>query len=127
MLLFSGCTPEQPPTADLPDPPTHNGVLRSKVGTLTFNGDGESITVWFQEDFAEQTELPRSERQGTYVFKFQNAAYRYDKAERLEICIDDASYLFQNQWQKTTEETICLSSPLAAGETIQFKKEAARN
>ena len=121
-LLLSGCVVETPPDADTPAPPAHDGLFRSEVGTLIFYGDGQSVTVRLADDFAEAADLPKGECQGTYAFKFQNGAYRYDRAEMFELYLEDETYLFQNRWQETCETAICLASPLAAGETIRFEK-----
>ena len=128
VLLLSGCAmggTDHPPAADTPEPPPHDGVFQSDCGTLTFNGDGESISVQFEEDFARQAALPEGAQQGTYAFTFSHGLYRYDKAEHFCIYIGDNSYSFQNRWQETGENVICLASPLAAGETIRFEKATA--
>ena len=124
-LLLSGCGKDQPPQADTPEPPPHDGVFQSACGTLTFNGDGESVAVQFEDEFARQAALPQGARQGTYAFTFHHGLYRYDKAERFSICIDGAEYSFQNHWQETDENALCLASPLTPGETIRFEKTAA--
>lgn len=124
VLMLSGCATEQPPAADTPEPPNHNGVFESEFGALVFNGDGESVTVRFEDEFAGEAGLPQGECQGVYVFKFHNGAYRYDKAEALEITIDGDTYTFLNDWQETNETVICLSSPIDAGERMRFERTA---
>lgn len=121
ILLFFGCTAEQPPDADAPEPPAHSGVFRADVGTLTFNGDGNSLIVCFDEYFAKETGLSCGECEGTYVFKFNNRAYRYDKADIFEICVG-GSYAFRNIWQETNENAICLALPEKTDETVKFIK-----
>lgn len=126
VLLFiaflSGCSGDGPPSADTPESPAHNGVFRSEVGTLTFNGDGESVTVYFEDDFAAEAGFPIGECEGTYVFKFQQKAYRYDKAEHLCIYIGEKEFSFQNNFQETNENVISVTSPVAAKKTLQFIK-----
>lgn len=126
LLLFtaflSGCSDDGPPAADTPEPPAHNGVFCSEVATLTFNGDGESVTVCFEDGFATEAGFPLGKCEGTYVFKFQQKAYRYDKAECLSIYIGEKEFSLQNIFQETNENVISVTSPVAANETLQFIK-----
>ena len=63
ILLF--CTAcganDMPPDSSLPEPDPHDGVFISEYGTMTFNGDGESITFDFTPELAEATGLPGGE------------------------------------------------------------------
>ena len=124
ILLF--CTAcgarDLPPDSSLPEPDPHNGVFTSEYGTMTFNGDGESITFDFTQELAEATELPSGEQNGSYVFLFQHKQWRYDKAERFRIAVSDVSYDFINDFTVTDENTIALQSPLNGEETILFIK-----
>ena len=106
----------------LPEYAAHDGVFTSEYGTMTFNGDGESITFDFMPELQEATGLPGSEQSGSYVFLFQHGQWRYDKAERLRITASDASYDFINDSSMTDENTIALQSPLNGKETILFIK-----
>ena len=54
IALLTGCVTEQPPVADSPEPPAHSGKFVSEYGSMTFNGDGESITVCFEDAFAQK-------------------------------------------------------------------------
>lgn len=92
IALLTGCVTAQPPAADSPEPPAHSGTFVSEYGSMTFNGDGESITVCFEDTFAAEAGFPLGECEGTYVFKFQQKAYRYDKAEYLCIYIGEKSF-----------------------------------
>ena len=120
--LFAGCGGDRPPTADAPEPPAHNGVFRSDVGTLTFNGDGESITVCFEDGFAAEAGLPGGKCEGTYTFKFQQKAYRYDKAEYFNIYIGEQEFSFRNHFQETNENIISVTSPVSVSESLKFIK-----
>ena len=122
IAFFSGCSGDEPPSADTPEPPAHNGVFCSEVGTLTFNGDGESVTVCFEDGFATEAGFPLGKCEGTYVFKFQQKAYRYDKAEYLCIYIGEKEFSFQNNFQETNENVISVTSPVDAKEKLQFIK-----
>ena len=123
LLLLSACGGrDQPPDPGTPEPPAHDGVFTSEYGTMTFNGDGESITFDFAPELQEATGLPDGEQSGTYVFLFQHGEWRYDKAERFRISASDASYDFINDFTVTDENTIALQSPINGEETILFKK-----
>ena len=123
LLLLCACGGrDQPPDPGTPEPPAHDGVFTSEYGTMTFNGDGESIIFDFMPELQEATGLPCGEQSGTYVFLFQHGEWRYDKAERFRISASDASYDFINDFTVTDENTIALQSPLNGEKTILFKK-----
>ena len=123
LLLVCACGGrDQPPDPGTPEPPAHDGVFTSEYGTMTFHGDGESITFDFTPELQEATGLPGGEQSGTYVFLFRHGQWRYDKAERFRISASDASYDFINDFTVTDENTIALQSPINGEETILFKK-----
>ncbi|MDO5443623.1 MAG: hypothetical protein Q4G10_08130 [Bacteroidia bacterium] len=97
-------------------------MFTSEYGTLTFNGDGESITFDFTSELQAATGLPGGEQRGTYVFLFGHGQWRYDKADHFRISVSDASYDFINDFTVTDENTIALQSPLNGEETIMFIK-----
>ena len=123
LLLLCACGGRnQPPDPGTPEPPAHDGVFTSEYGTMTFNGDGESITFDFVPEMAEITGLPEGEQRGSYVFLFQHGQWRYDKAERFRISASDESYDFINVFTVTDENTIAIQSPINGEETILFIK-----
>ena len=123
LLLLCACGDrDQPPDPGTPEPLAHDGVFTSEYGTMTFHGDGESITFDFTSEFAEATGLPDGEQSGSYVFLFQHGQWRYDKAERFRIAVSDVSYDFINDFTVTDDNTIALQSPLNGEETILFIK-----
>ena len=122
LLLYACGAKDTPPDPGTPEPPAHDGVFTSEYGTMTFHGDGESITFDFTPELQEATGLPGGEQSGTYVFLFQHGQWRYDKAERFRISASDASYDFINDFTVTDENTIALQSPINGEETILFKK-----
>ena len=67
------------PGTPWPDP--HDGVFVAGGDTLTFNGDGESVT-WH---LTQESLSIGQEGRGTYVFKHNHGSWRYDAAERLEL------------------------------------------
>ena len=123
LLLLSACgAKDTPPDPGTPEPPAHDGVFTSEYGTMTFHGDGESITFDFTPELQEATGLPGGEQSGTYVFLFHHSLWRYDQAERFRIAVADVSYDFINAFTVTDENTIALQSPIDGEETILFKK-----
>ena len=123
LLFCAACgAKDMPPDSSLPEPDPHDGVFTSEYGTMTFNGDGESVTVDFSRELAEAAGLPGGEQSGTYVFLFQHGQWRYDKAERFRIAVSDVSYDFINDFTVTDGNTIALQSPLNGEETILFIK-----
>ena len=130
LLLILLCTcggSDQPPSPGTPEPPAHDGVFTGEYGTMTFDGDGESITFDFTPEFAEAAGLPTGVQSGSYVFLFQHGQWRYDKAERFRVSASEASYDFINDFTVTDENTIALQSPINGEKTILFKKERTDN
>ena len=122
IALLTGCATEQPPPADSPEPPAHSGKFVSEYGSMTFNGDGESVIIDFQQELADATGLPAGAAEGQYVFTFQQGMYRYDKADSFELIIGECSYSFLNNFQETNENIISVASPVAANKMLQFIK-----
>ena len=128
LLFCAACgAKDDPPDSDLPEPDPHDGVFTSEYGSMTFNGDGESVIFDFTPGLTEATGLPDGEQSGSYVFLFQHGQWRYDKAERFRITASDASYDFINDFTATDENTIALQAPLNGEETILFIKEKTDN
>ena len=71
IVLLTGCATEQPPAADSPEPPAHSGKFVSEYGSMTFNGDGESVTIDFLPELTKATGLPTGAADSQYVFTFQ--------------------------------------------------------
>ena len=127
MMLCAYGGLDQPPNLGTPEPSAHDGVFTSEYGTMTFSGDGESITFDFTLELQEAAGLPGGEQNGTYVFLFRHGQWRYDRAECFRISASDASYDFINDFTVTDENTIALQSPINGEETILFKKERTDN
>ena len=123
LLFCAACgAKDAPPGSSLPEPAPHAGVFTSEYGSMTFNGDGESVIFDFTPEFQEATGLPGGEQSGSYVFLFQHGQWRYDQAERFRIAVSDVSYDFINDFTVTDENTIALQSPLNGEENILFIK-----
>ena len=123
IALLTGCSTEQPPVADTPEPPAHTGTFVSEYGSMTFNGDGESVVIDFKSELANATGLPEGTVEGQYVFTFQQGMYRYDKADSFELTVGECSYSFLNHFQETNESRICLLSPCDDKSELVFEKE----
>lgn len=123
-LLLVGCAKEQPPAADTPEPAAHCGEFSSDYGTMTFSGDGESVSIDFSAELADAAGLPSGTAEGTYVFTFQNGMYRYDKADGFTITVGEQSCRFLNIFSSTDENTITLLSPIDDKSNLVFEKVA---
>ena len=99
-LFLSACVQNStldnyPLEPDGPVPEPHEGIFVSEHGSLTFNGDGESITVKVDSELEHLFELPSGEYSGTYVFLSGNLPpngsfpIRYDAAHELQIDLDN--------------------------------------
>lgn len=124
LLIICGCGyVDSPPEASTPEPPAHNGTFVSDYGTMIFDGDGESVTVCFEDSFADEAGLPKGSVDGTYCFQFHNGMYRYDKAESFHLYIGGTEYQFMNDFTETNEKTISLVSPVDAADKMVFVAE----
>ncbi|MCR4893008.1 MAG: hypothetical protein K5989_12610 [Lachnospiraceae bacterium] len=89
-----GNAPYEP---DTPAPEAHDGTFTSEHGTMTFNGDGESIEVDFDEELAGLIGIPSGKQKGTYAFLSGDLPpngsipIRYDVAHEMEIIIGNSS------------------------------------
>ena len=99
ILLCCSCTgPDDngnyPYEPDTPAPDPHEGVFISDWGMMTFNGDGESITITVGPELAELFELPQGEYSGKYVFlsgdlpPHGSFPIRYDVAHELQLDLE---------------------------------------
>lgn len=127
MVFLAGCfSDDRPPSDGTPDPPAHTGVFSSEYGTMTFNGDGKTVTIDFSEEFAEKAGVPAGKTECNYVFLFHNEMYRYDKAEYFRIIIGEQNYQFDNAFGKTSETVIAFRLP-GDSNVMTFEKELGGN
>uniref|UniRef100_UPI0025FEDAFF hypothetical protein n=1 Tax=uncultured Ruminococcus sp. TaxID=165186 RepID=UPI0025FEDAFF len=105
------------------EPPALDGEFTSDYGTLTFNGDGSSITTDTTEKFEQLCGLPAGEHEGTYVFLFQNGQWRYDKADTFRIMIGEDSYVFINNFTHTNENAVVITPIEEGAGEITFEKK----
>ncbi len=124
--LLAACgQADGPPEADTPEPAPLEGVFVSDYGSLSFNGDGESISWDLDAEFAREGGLTAAQGQGAYVFLFHNEEWRYDKAERFVILEGEIRAEFSNVFGRTGEAAIVLALPWDAGTEVAFVREPA--
>lgn len=76
---------------DTPAPPNHDGVFVSDHGTMTFNGDGQTVEMDIDNELTELIGLSTGDFKGTYVFlsgdlpPVGSVDVRYDVAHELEL------------------------------------------
>ena len=67
-LVYRNSAPDNYPyEPDTPAPDPHDGMFVSVHGSMAFNGDGESVTINFDEELADLLGLPSGEQSGKYV------------------------------------------------------------
>ncbi|MBP1587965.1 MAG: hypothetical protein ILO53_06155, partial [Clostridia bacterium] len=93
-------------------PPALSGTFVSEYGTLTFNGDGRTVSANVPDYFTGE---------GTYVFLFRNEEFRYDKAETFRITIDGQNYSFLINRGLTDGETFVFDLT-GSGEGVAFRR-----
>ena len=89
----------EPYEPDTPAPAPHEGVFVSEHGTMTFNGDGKTVLLDFDDDLAGRLGLPAGTQTASYVFRSGNLPphgyvdIRYDAAMTfwLQVGEGDAS------------------------------------
>ena len=119
-IVLTGCGRDLPPGDGTDPPPALDGTYVSEHGSLTFNGDGRSVTLEIGEELAASSGLPEGTSEGTYVFLFRNEECRYDKAEMFRITIGEEQYRFRNDLSAADEKTVAFF--LDSGEALRFKK-----
>lgn len=97
-LIYRNSAPDNYPyEPDTPAPDPHDGMFVSAHGSMAFNGDGESVTINFDEELAGLLGLPSGEQSGKYVFLSGelppqgSIPVRYDVAHELRLTIGDQS------------------------------------
>ena len=126
LLLFTlaACgVRETPPDDGTPDPPPFSGAFVSEYGTMTFNGDGQSISAEFADSFAELSGLPKGKIEGSYVFLFGHGKWRCDKAEYFRIIVGDKNYQFRNAPGVTNESAIVFYPTPESDSPVKFVKQ----
>ena len=85
---------------DTPVPADHSGLFVSDHGTMEFNGDGEHVTIDFDEELAGLLGFSAGKHEATYDFLSGNLPphgsfpVRYDIAHEMIITVDGQSATF---------------------------------
>ncbi len=111
---------------DTPAPDPHEGTFISEHGTMTFNGDGETLVYDFDEELAELTGLPSGEHAGTYVFlsgdlpPHGSIDVRYDIAHEWKIETDGISAVIRLGLAAQDGSTATVGVGIVTDTTIPF-------
>ena len=124
LLLLTACghSGDRPPDDGSPPPENLTGVFVLGDSSLTFNGDGKSVTLDLDRDLAERMGLPAGKSEGGYAFLFHNESWRYDLAEALRITVGDTSQRYTTVPGSTDGGMLSFCLP-DDGEQIRFVKE----
>ena len=91
----------KPYEPDTPAPAPHDGVFTSEHGTMTFNGDNETVVVNFDDTLADLVGIPSGEHKMKYEFlsgdlpPHGSMPIRYDVAHELRFSTEKDSYVVQ--------------------------------
>lgn len=110
-LWGCGCVRSKPPTVEGPAPAPHEGLFVAGENSLSFNGDGKSVSWHFAEPIPP---LP-AEGSGTYVFLFHHEMYRYDAAEKFCLFYGEDGVTFLLAVRPATAEGFTLSGGPLSG------------
>ncbi len=94
-LCGCGAKPDNRPyEPDTSPPPPLEGVFSSAGGTMSFNGDGRTVALDLEPDFAARTGLPEGHSEGTYAFiqdlpPHGHVPVRYDTAHNLDVTVGE--------------------------------------
>ncbi len=131
-LLFAGCGPKSydgPPDPGTPAPPPHEGSFISEYGTMTFNGDGETVYIDFSPEYLEVLESPPNEETYSYAFTWYSfGECRYDVATEFNIHnrASDTSLTFSLylEGEGTTKDKIAFSYPTPEDQNVVFHRKS---
>ena len=131
LFLFAGCRVyDGPPSEpDTPEPPAHTGTFVSDYGTMTFTGDGKTVTLSVTKELAALTKLPEGEYEAAYAFKANTPPhvyeYRYDLANEMHLTVDGENYVLYSGPNAFAEEQLRFYAVDGDGKTvyIEFNKE----
>ena len=124
LLLLTACgrSADRPPDDGTPWPENLTGVFVLGDSSLTFNGDGKSVTLDLDPELAGRMGLPAGKSEGGYAFLFRNESWRYDLAEALRITVGDTSQRYTTVPGSTDGGMLSFCLP-DDGEQIRFVKE----
>ena len=124
LLGICACTQERPPEDGTPEPAALDGTFSGEYGSLSFNGDGTTVTLDLAAAGAEALALPNGKTAANYVFLFHNEQWRYDKAETFRIILADKSLSFRNALGQTDETAVAFYADAAGDQAVVFRKQS---
>ena len=123
LMMMSCGYKNDPPGDDAPLPENLDGEFTSEYGSMSFNGDGDSIVVDFSEELAKALNFQTGKCEGTYVFLFDHKEWRYDKADTFAITINNNTSYLTNVFTQTNEDRIVVCLPeFINNEPITFER-----
>lgn len=124
VLMMMSCGYKNgPPGDDASWPEDLDGEFTSEYGSMSFNGDGDSIVVDFSEELTKALNFQTGKCEGTYVFLFDHKEWRYDKADTFAITINDNTSYLTNVFTQTNEDRIVVCLPeFINNEPITFER-----
>ena len=104
LLAFaSGCSYDGPPPADTPEPPAHNGVFRSEVGTLTFYGDGERVTSALKTALQQNQAFRAGNVKALMFFSFRTELIAMTKRRFFVFSLATSNFASKTIFRKQTK------------------------
>ncbi|MBP3197731.1 MAG: hypothetical protein J6N21_12105 [Butyrivibrio sp.] len=104
VFILAGCgagSANMPYEPDTPAPDPHVGKFVSDHGEMSFNGDGISVEIDFDDELSALTGLPSGKQEGNYAFLSGNlppagsVEIRYDVAHEIRISTSDVSTVLE--------------------------------
>ena len=89
LCVLTACNSDRIPDPGTPEPPAYLGTFTdSSFGSLTFDGDGKSVTMTLAPTVADALGLPAGQSDGEYAFTFGNLGQcRYDVADQFCLTV----------------------------------------
>ena len=120
LLTLSGCIGDKPPVVEAVK--ALDGEYVSPIGSLCFNGDGDSVVLKLDEEYKEK--LGYTSEKGTYAFTIDHrGACDYDKANLFRIFIDDIEISFEMPIGETDFEQIVIFEEAGSLATVTFERK----
>ncbi|MBQ1466910.1 MAG: hypothetical protein IIZ27_00380 [Solobacterium sp.] len=107
-----------------PAPAPHDGVFTSEHGTMTFNGDDETIIVNFDDTLADLIGISAGEHEMKYEFlsgdlpPHGSVPIRYDVAHELSIYTDEDRHIIQVGIASDDGKTVTVGTDMVTEERI---------
>lgn len=131
VLVLAGCgggagSANMPYEPDTPAPDPHVGRFISDHGEMSFNGDGVSVEIDFDEELSALAGLPSGKQECKYTFLSGNLPpvgsvdVRYDVAHELRISTESISVVIPLGLASDDGSTASVGTNLVTSERIPF-------